>query len=216
MYKLTNGHLIFFSIFLLLSSNISSQNDPEAVKILDKFSATALGAPSVSMKFQLITIDQTEKTNDTREGSIILNKDKYRLELPDNIIWFNGETSWSYLPAEKEVTIAKADKNDNSFMNRPSAIFSAYKNGYKCRLIEDNSDSYIIDLYPEDNKNDLIRLRLNITKPGMELKSLEYKKKDGIVTTLYVLEYSLKVKPEQDTFSFRIEKYKGVEVVDIR
>jgi outer membrane lipoprotein carrier protein len=210
-------HIILgFSLFLLFTFKSLCQNDPEAVKILDKFSSTALGAPSVSMKFQLVTIDQTEKTNDTREGSIILNKNKYKLELPDNIIWFNGETSWSYLPAEKEVTIAKADKNDNSFMNRPSAIFSVYKNGYKCRLIEDNSDSYIIDLYPEDNKNDLIRLRLNITKPGMELKSLEYKKKDGIVTTLYVLEYSLKVKPEQDTFSFRIEKYKGVEVVDIR
>jgi outer membrane lipoprotein carrier protein len=210
-------HIILgFSLFLLFTFKSLCQNDPEAVKILDKFSSTALGAPSVSMKFQLVTIDQTEKTNDTREGSIILNKNKYKLELPDNIIWFNGETSWSYLPAEKEVTIAKADKNDNSFMNRPSAIFSVYKNGYKCRLIEDNSESYIIDLYPEDNKNDLIRIRLNITKPNMELKSLEYKKKDGIVTTLYVLEYNLKVKPEQDTFSFRIEKYKGVEVVDIR
>jgi outer membrane lipoprotein carrier protein len=208
--------ILGFSLFLLSTLNTLCQNDPEAVKILDKLSSTALGAPSVSMKFQLVTIDQTEKTNDTREGSIILNKNKYKLDLPDNIIWFNGETSWSYLPAEKEVTIAKADKNDNSFMNRPSAIFSVYKNGYKCRLIEDNSESYIIDLYPEDNKNDLIRLRLNITKPNMELKSLEYKKKDGIVTTLYVLEYNLKVKPEQDTFSFRIEKYKGVEVVDIR
>jgi outer membrane lipoprotein carrier protein len=210
-------HIILgFSLFLLFTLNTLCQNDPEAVNILDRFSATALNAPSVSMKFQLVTIDQTEKTSDTREGSIILNKDKYRLELPDNIIWFNGETSWSYLPAEKEVTIAKADKNDNSFMNRPSAIFSVYKNGYKCRLIEDNPESYIIDLYPEDNKNDLIRLRLCITKPRMELKSLEYKKKDGIVTTLYVLEYNLKVKPEKDTFSFRIEKYKGVEVVDIR
>jgi outer membrane lipoprotein carrier protein len=210
-------HIIFgFSLFFLFTLRTIGQSDPEAVKILDKFSETALGAPSVSMKFQLVTIDQTEKTNDMRPGSIILNKDKYKLELPDNIIWFNGETSWSYLPAEKEVTIARADKKDNSFINRPSAIFSIYKNGYKSRLIEENSESYIIDLYPEDNKTDLIRIRLTISKPTLELKSLEYKKKDGIVTTLYVLEYNLKLKPEQDTFSFHIEKYKGVEVVDIR
>ena len=204
------------SLFLLFTLNAIGQNDPEAVKILDKFAATALGAPSVSMKFQLVTVDQTEKTNNTQTGSIILSKDKYKLDLPDNIIWFNGETSWSYLPAEKEVTIAKADKKDNSFINRPSAIFSIYKNGYKSRLIEDNPESYIIDLYPEDNKNELIRVRLCIGKPQLELKSLEYKKKDGIVTTLYVLEYNLKLKPESDTFSFHIEKYKGVEVVDIR
>ena len=123
-----------------------------------------LGAPSVSMKFKLVTADQTENTNDTLNGSIILSKDKYKLELPDNIIWFNGETSWSYLPAEKEVTITKADKKDNSFQNRPSAIFSMYKNGYKSRLIEEKSDSYIIDLYPEDIKSDLLRVRLTIGK----------------------------------------------------
>ena len=34
---------------------LCGQNDQEAVKILDKFSANALGAPSVSMKFNLVT-----------------------------------------------------------------------------------------------------------------------------------------------------------------
>ena len=118
------------------------------------------------MKFQLVSIDQIENSNDTLTGSVILSKDKYKLDLPDNIIWFNGETSWSYLPAEKEVTITKADKKDNSFQNRPSPIFSMYKNGYKCRLIEEKSDSYLIDLYPEDIKNDLIRVRLTIERPS--------------------------------------------------
>ena len=105
-----------------------------------------MAAPSVSMKFELVTINQTENTNETITGSIILSKNKYRLDLPDNIIWFNGETTWSYLPDEKEVTINKADKKDNSFQNRPSAIFSMYKEGYKCRLIEEKPDSYTIDL----------------------------------------------------------------------
>ncbi|MBE3086283.1 MAG: hypothetical protein IMZ64_08720, partial [Bacteroidetes bacterium] len=123
---------------------------------------------------------------------------------------------WSYLPAEKEVTITKADKKDNSFQNRPSEIFSMYKNGYKSRLIEERSDSYIIDLYPEDIKSDLLRVRLSIGKSLMNLKSLEYKKRDGIVVTLHVREYNLKLKPEADAFIFRPEKFKGVEVIDMR
>ncbi len=56
-------------------------------------------------------------------GSVILSKDNYRLDLPDNIIWFNGETSWSYLPAEKEVTITKPDKKDDSFREPPFINF---------------------------------------------------------------------------------------------
>jgi outer membrane lipoprotein carrier protein len=209
-------NLFSFSFFLLLTLNAIGQNDQEAIKILEKFSANALGAPSVSMKFDLVTTDQMENTNDTLTGSIILSKDKYKLDLTNNIIWFNGQTSWSYLLAEKEVTITRADKKDNSFQNRPSAIFSMYKNGYKSRLIEEIKESYIIDLYPEDIKNDLLRVRLSIGKALLNLRSLEYKKRDGIVVTLFVQEYNLKLKPDPGMFIFQPEKYKGVEVIDMR
>ena len=206
---------IFF-LLLLIDLNAEGQNDQKAVKILDKFAGNALNAPSVSIKFKLVTSNLAENTNDTLSGSVILSKDKYKLNLPDNIVWFNGETSWSYLPVENEVTITKADKKDNSFQSRPSLIFSMYKKGYKNRLIEETSDSFIIDLYPEDIKSDLLRVRLTIGKLRTDLISLEYKKKDGVIITLHVTEYNLKAKPETDTFIFQPGKYKGVEVNDMR
>jgi len=208
----------FISLVLLTLAtiNTSGQTDLEAVKILDRFSSNALGAPSVSMKFLLVTDDQAENTSDTLKGSIILNKDKYYLVLPDNTIWFNGEASWSYLPAEKEVTITRVDKKDNSFQNRPSSIFSMYKKGFKCRLVEEKTDTYIIDLYPEDIKSDLLRVRLSIGKTLLNLKTLEYKRKDGVEIALNVLEYDLRQKPAADTFIYPSAKYKGVEVIDMR
>ena len=209
-------YIFHISFFIILTLNAAGQDNQDAIKILDKFSATATGAPSVSMKFNFVTVDQTEKTNDTLTGSIIISKDKYQLNLPDNIIWFDGVTSWSYLPAEKEVTINKADKKDNSFQNRPSAIFSMYKSGYKCRLIEERPDSYIIDLYPEDIKSDLLRVRLSIGKQMMSLRSLEYKQRDGIVKTLHVVDYDLKQKPGPESFVYPKAKFKGVEVIDMR
>jgi outer membrane lipoprotein-sorting protein len=196
--------------------NAFGQNDQEAIKILDKFTENALKAPSVSMKFKLITINQTDNTIDTLAGSIILSKDKFKLDLPDNTVWFNGETSWSYLPAEKEVTITKPDKKDDTFQSRPSLIFSMYKKGYKSRLVEERSDSYIIDLYPEDIKSELLRVRLSIGKTILNLISLEYKRKDGVIVTLHVNEYDLKVKPEPGTFVFQPGNFKDVEVIDMR
>ena len=205
-----------YVFLLLISLNSNAQNDQDATKILDRFSEKALKAPSVSMKFKLITINQTDNTNDTLEGSVILSKDKYKLDLPDNIIWFNGETSWSYLLAEKEVTITKAVKKDNTFQSRPSLIFTMYKKGYKCRLIEEKPDSYIIDLYPEDIKNELLRVRLSIGKPLLNLISLEYKRRDGIINTLHVNEYDLKVNPEPGMFVFQPGKFKDAEIIDMR
>lgn len=203
--------------FLILSPHYAiGQNDQEAIKILDKFSENAQKAPSVSIKFDLITKNQTDNKIDTLKGSVILNKDKYKLTLPDNIVWFNGETSWSYLPAEQEVTINKANRKDNTFQSRPSMIFTMYKKDYKSRLIEEKPDFYIIDLYPEDLKSDLMRVRLSIGKSLLNLISLEYKRKDGVVSILHVLEYDLKLKPSTDTFIFQADKYKGAEIVDMR
>jgi outer membrane lipoprotein-sorting protein len=194
----------------------TSQTDPAAVKILDKFSSAALSAPSVSMKFKLVTDDLAENSSDSLNGSVIISKDKYKLELPDNIVWFNGDASWSYLPAEKEVTITKPDKKDNSFQSKPSGIFTMYKKGYKIRLIEENTASSTIDLYPEDIKSEIVRVRLTIGKTSSDLKKLEYKRNDGVLLTVIVSEYNLKFKPDQETFLFRPDKYKGVEVVDMR
>lgn len=207
---------LIFSVSILFTLNASGQKDPEAVRILDKFSSSALGAPSVSMKFNLITVDQAENRNDTLSGSIVISNNKYKLELPENIIWFNGDISWSYLPVEKEVTITKPDRKDDSFQSKPSAVFSMYKKGYKSRLIEERNDSYIIDLYPEDLKSDLIRVRLSIGKSPMNLKSLEYKKKDGLVINVSIKDYNLKIKPDPSFFTFSPEKFKGVEVIDMR
>ncbi len=202
--------------FMLLTYFSHAQNDPQAIKILDKFSSTALAAPSVSMKFRLITDDQMEKTTDTLDGSVIMAGNKYKIVMPDNITFFNGESTWNYLIAEKEVTITKPDKKESSFLSRPSAIFSLYKKGYKNKFVEETGNSYIVDLYPEDIKSDLVRLRLSIGKLNPVLMGAEYKSKDGILVNLIVNEYNLKLKPEASTFSFDSKQYKGVEIIDMR
>jgi outer membrane lipoprotein-sorting protein len=202
--------------FILLTNNVYGQNDKKAISILDKLSTTALSAPSVSMNFLLIKVDQIQNSIDSLAGSVILSKNSYKLSLPDNIIWFNGETSWSYLPAEEEVTITKPDKKDNSFQSRPASIFTMYKSGYKCRLIEERSDSYVIDLYPEDIKNELIRVRLTVAKPAINLKNFEYKRRDGTTVTILITDYNLTQVPDPGLFNFAPEKYKGVDVIDMR
>lgn len=211
MRVLTLCITVFFSSIIAFA-----QNDPEAVRVLDRFSSRALSAPSVKMGFSLETVDQIEGTDNTVEGSIILSKDRYRLSMPDNIIWFNGETSWSYLTAEKEVTIAKPDKEDDSFLTKPSSVFTIYKKGYKTRLLEETSGSYVIDLYPEDLDSDHVRIRLSIIKPSLDLKGIEYKYKNGITVFLTVKDFDLTKKPDNSDFIFQPDKYKGVEVIDMR
>lgn len=201
---------------ILLAQFLKGQNDPEAVRILDKFSSVAQAAPSVSLKFRMISVNQAENMNDTVSGSIIMTRNMYRLELPGNITWFNGSVSWNYLIPEKEVTITRPDRKDDSFMSKPSAIFTLYKEGYKARLLEEDSRSYVVDLYPEDIKSELIRIRLSVSKSSSSLLGAEYRRKDGLVVYLVVDEYNLKASYEQSFFTFNPKEYRGVEVIDMR
>jgi len=210
-----NKILILF-IFTFFSVFSYAQTDPAAVKVLDKFSSTALSAPSVSLKFKTITLNQQDNTRDTVAGSLIMSKDQYRLELPDNITWFNGTVSWNYLIAEKEVTIVRPDRKDESFVSKPSSIFTLYKKDFKARMVEENARSYIIDLYPEDTESDMVRIRLTIGKSANSLDGAEYKRKDGVTLYLVVNEYNLKIKPQPSEFTFNPKNYKGVEIIDMR
>jgi outer membrane lipoprotein-sorting protein len=61
-----------------------------------------------------------------------------------------------------------------------------------------------------------LRVRISIGKALLNLISLEYKKRDGVIATLHVDEYDLRVKPEADTFVFQPGNFKGAEVIDMR
>jgi outer membrane lipoprotein-sorting protein len=59
-------------------------------------------------------------------------------------------------------------------------------------------------------------VRLTISKPSMDLKNFEYKRRDGIIIDIEIREYSLETNPGPETFVFLPELHKGVEVIDMR
>lgn len=205
-------------IFLLslVTLMLSAQKDPEAVKVLAEFSRISSSAPSV-------TIDFTVDANDTKEGdltsltgSAVISADSYRVTLEENIIWSDGKAVWNYLTDVNEVTITEPDPDDESFMAKPSLLFSMYEKGYKVRMLEQNATEWVIDLYPEDLNVNLVRIRLKIGKSLYDLRSAEYKTKDGMTVTLKAEKYNLTFRPPAGYFTFNSADYKGVDVIDMR
>ena len=67
-----------------------------------------------------------------------------------------------------------------------------------------------------DNFLKISEMRKSIGKSLLNLISLEYKRRDGIINTLYVNEYDLKVNPEPGIFVFQPGKFKDAEIIDMR
>ncbi|MRR20962.1 outer membrane lipoprotein carrier protein LolA, partial [bacterium] len=175
MKKLTS--ILLLSCVIL---PLSAQKDPEAVRILSEFSKKATSAPSVKIDFTFDANDTREGNITTMSGSAVISGDSFRVTTDDNIVWADGKAVWNYLADANEVTITEPDPDEGSFMARPSLLFSLYEEGYKVRLLEQNSREWVIDLYPEDIDVSLIRIRLNIGKSVYDLRSAEYRTKDGM------------------------------------
>ncbi len=205
-------------IFLLslLTLMTSAQKDPEAVKVLAEFSRLATSAPSVTIEFTVDAIDTKEDDITTVSGSAVISGDSYRVTLEDNILWTDGKVVWNYMPDVNEVTITEPDPGDESFMASPSLLFSMHEKGYKVRMLEQNTNEWVIDLYPEDLNVNLVRIRVKIGKRLYDLMSAEYRTKDGMTITIMAEKYSLTFRPPAGYFIFNPADYKGVDVIDMR
>ena len=208
-----NTSIILLSLFTAITA---AQQDPEAVRALDEFSRKATAAPSVKIDFTLVAEDAQEGGITTMEGTAVISGDSYMVTMPDNLIWADGKAVWNYIPEANEVTITGPDTGDNSFIARPSMLFSIYREGYKVRLVEQNAKEWIIDLYPEDLNINLVRIRLKIGKTAYDLRQAEYRTKDGMTVTLTSVRYELTFRPGAGYFTFNPASYKGVEVIDMR
>jgi len=203
-------------ILSLVTLMLSAQKDPEAVKVLAEFSRIASAAPSVTIDFTVDAVDTKEDDITTVSGSAVISGDSYRVTLDDNILWADGKAVWNYMPDVNEVTITEPDPGDESFLAKPSLLFSMHEKGYKVRLLEQNTKEWVIDLYPEDLNVSLVRIRLKIGKTLHDLRSAEYKTKDGMTLTLTADKYNLTFRPPAGYFVFNAADYKGVEVIDMR
>ncbi len=210
-----NKKLIIFLIAFLYTSIASAQKDPAALSILEKFSKKALSAPSVSIKFLLIVDDALEDNHIESEGEIVIKENQYKLTIPENIVWFDGEAIYTLVPDVDEVTITEPDPDDETFFSAPSLLFTMYREGYKVRLISESEKGSVIDLYPEELNADFNRIRLNIDKL-YNLISAEYKRKDGITMILNATDYNLKKSYKDNFFSFDSKKYSNIDIIDMR
>lgn len=194
---------------------VTVQDNP-AVSVLDRFASQTKAAPSVSMQFRLITSDLPENRKDTLNGSIIIAGDRYRLTLPESTTWFNGTDTWNYMPSVNEVTITRPRADDISFSARPSLLFDAYRHDFRPRLVEETTSTWAIDLFPDDPKSEIIKVKLTIAKQGLVLKSAEYRTRNGIIIKLDINDFSLKFRPDAKYFDFNPSAHKGVEIIDMR
>ena len=218
--RMKNIIIIITYIFLLTPSN--AQQDPQAGAILDKVAEINRSFQTIKASFQLTVIDLQQDSKEVFDGNIALKKGMFKLELMDNITYYDKTTVWNYLPDVQEVNINAAEDVDigNSFLTNPASLFDMYKEDFKYRLIgEKNIEQeiqYFINLVPKERDSEYSSIKLLISKKDLSLQSATFMGKDGIHYIIKITRFEHDINLEDSYFRFDPANYPDVEVIDLR
>ena len=213
--------LLFLAAVIFLGA--FCQKDPEAKKILDKVSAQSQADYPIQVAFEYIYEDLMNKQTNSQSGSLIIEKNRFKLSVGESEVFCDGITTWNYLSSANEVYISDAEEGSSSdefFISNPSDLFTFYQEGFKYRLTGEidymGQTLNEIDIYPEDLDKNYHTVKLLINKKTFQIYSAEAYGKGGANHTVILTNYQKKIDTDEKTFVFNPEEHPGIEVVDTR
>ena len=210
----------FMATLMLLSSvhYAQAQYDPKAKEILDAMSEKYQQIGSFESDFSYSMENPTQSISEDFEGEIVVQGDKYRLNMGGQEIVNDGETVWTYLEEVNEVNIDNYDPAEGDIS--PTQIYNAYQRGFTYVYLEDQTEGgttyHVVDLLPENTDNQFFKIRLHISEEGKTLKKWQIFDKNGTIYTYEISNFNPDAEITGDVFSFDTSKYENVEVVDLR
>ncbi len=178
-----------------------------AVSVLDDVAARFKKDGDVEIDFTI------KNDNVPSAGKIKLSGEKFCLELDGMVVWFDGETMWTYVADNQEVNVTNPSATEVAKMN-PYAFVTMYRNGYEVGYGKSTSDYYEINLAANDASKSIKNINLRISKTAKRLQYVALTSAHG-TSEVQVSSYN-SVKHSPSAFVFDKNKYKDVEVIDLR
>ena len=201
-------------IFILLIINLSLMaQDEKAKEILDQLSINTKSYESIDVDFTFDFINISQEINEQQEGNIKISKNKFRLDLNQQIIISDDTTQWIYLKESNELQILEYDSQDD--MLSPNKLFTIYEKGYKTQYIEEKDKVHIIDLFPiESSEFKNIQLQIDVDK--IQIKKIILNDKNGGSFSYSINRFSTNAQLDEKLFNFNQEEYPEIQVIDLR
>ncbi|GIS08117.1 MAG: hypothetical protein CM15mP112_02290 [Flavobacteriales bacterium] len=202
---------LFFCFLFLISSILSFSNEKINEEIIDDIVTKISGYKNISIDFDLLyeNISLDIKTN--KKGKLILENDKFSIDLDEQIIINNGDIQWTYLKDINEVQISNNELTVG--VSNLSDLFKISKNDYKILFLKDEVNFYLIELIPKTIKS-FIKIQIKFQKQNKEISEIKVFDKEGgkFIYSINKLKYDLEI----NSFYFDTSKFPGIEIIDLR
>jgi outer membrane lipoprotein-sorting protein len=217
MKKNTLVYTFFLVVFFALSAH--AQKDDKAKVFLDAMSQKFKAMNGFTASFDY-TFQDGSGTSDRQSGELAVKGEKYRLKLPDQEIFNDGKTVWTFIESDnyKEVTINDSDQMEGELT--PSNIYRLYESGYDYKLVGEKQfqgkTAQIVELLAQKKNAPFEQVKLMIDKISFNLLGWEMYDGQGGVFSYAFKNLETDADLASGYFVFDPKKYPGVEIIDLR
>ena len=205
-------HFYLFFLFIVSPFFLSFQDDKKALELLDEMSDNYKKMKGFTSSFTYSMNNLNEDIQDSFEGKISVRNEKYILFIEGQKIINDSKTVWTYIEELNEVTISEFDPSEQEIsLNN---IFEIYKEGFTYKYLGIKEDFSMVEIYPEDEDKSYYKILFKINSSNLLESFTVYDNSNS----LYIYSINDFVEEELDAtlFSFELENYPDIEVIDFR
>lgn len=192
--------------FTLSFTNVNAQNAQQARATLDKVAKVIGHSGGASAAFTMTN------SNGTVSGTIAVKGNKFNARTPQAIVWYNGNTQWTYMKKNDEVNVSNPTQAQQQMMN-PYAFINIYKTGYDMSM-KTSGNIQEIHLTAQNKSRSIQELYISVNKKT-HVPTVVKMKHGQKWSTITVKKFSTKNLPNS-MFSFNSKDYPSAEVIDLR
>ena len=198
-------------IILLLTISIAAFSQNKAKAMLNEVSEKVKSYNNISLDFKYVLENTTENIKQETKGDVIMQGEKYKLNILGITRLFDGKTLYSISPEDEEVTISSESDNEEDAIT-PSKMLSFYEDGYLYAMdMEQNINGrkiQYVKLTPIDSNSEIKNILLGIDINTKHIYNLIQIGKNNTKTTLTVNSFKTNEPLSKSLFTFDANKYK--------
>jgi len=201
---------IALALILVFNLNIFAQDGAKAKALLDEVSTKVKSYDNIAIDFKYVLVNTEEDIHQETRGDVVMQGDKYKLNILGITRIFNGKTLYTISPEDEEVTISSENSEDANTIT-PSKMLSFYEDGYtyKMDIVQNVSGRKIqyVKLTPMDSNSEINHVLLGIDIKTKHIYNLIEMGNNSTKTTLTVNSFKTNEPLSKTLFTFDETKY---------
>ncbi len=191
----------------------------DANEVLQKAASAFDASSGIEARFALHSRSPQTQSGESFEGIIYMKGDKFKLQTPDMITWYDGTTQWTYMERTQEVNVSTPGSDELQQTN-PAALIHNYEKGFKASLkgsstTRQGKAAYDVELLPK-KKSDVESVVLQIEKNSYSPASIDIRSDNGMRHTIVISTWKTAEDKPDSFFVFDEAEFPDAEIIDLR